>query len=66
MALYYHLFAPFTWVRVTNSTRAQSRGTRTRDTSDTMWAIIYKALGIKRRLFLTYYPEINGATEYIN
>ena len=39
MALYCHLFAPFTWVRVANSTRAQSRGTRTlvrRDTSDRM------------------------------
>ena len=41
MAFYYHLFTPFTWVRVTSSTRAQSRaqsrGTRTlvrRDTSD--------------------------------
>ena len=42
MAFYCHLFAPFTWVRVASSTRAQSRaqsrGTRTlvrRDTSDT-------------------------------
>ena len=31
-----------------------------------MWAINYKALGIKRRLFSVYHPEINGATEYAN
>ena len=40
MVLYCHLFAPFTWVRVASSTRAQSRGTRTlvrRDTSDRRW-----------------------------
>ena len=29
----------------------------------TVWTIIYKTLGIKRRLFLVYYPEINGAIE---
>ena len=44
MAFYCHSFTPFTWVRVANSTRAQSRGqsrgTRTlvwRDTSDNSW-----------------------------
>ena len=31
-----------------------------------MWAIIYKALGIERRLSLVYHPEINGATERAN
>ena len=31
-----------------------------------MWAIIYKALGIERRLFLAYHPEIDGATECAN
>ena len=31
-----------------------------------MYAIIYKALGIKRCLSLAYHPEINGATEHIN
>ena len=31
-----------------------------------MWAIIYKTLGIKRRLFLVYHPEIDGATECAN
>ena len=34
--------------------------------TSTVWAIIYKALGIKRRLSLAYYPEINGTTEHVN
>ena len=32
----------------------------------TIWTIIYKTLGIKHRLFLAYYLEISGATEYAN
>ena len=31
-----------------------------------MWAILYKTLGIKRRLSLAYHPEINRATERAN
>ena len=31
-----------------------------------MKAIIYGALRIKRRLFLVYHLEINGAMEYAN
>ena len=31
-----------------------------------IWAILYKTLGIKRRLSLAYHPEINGATECAN
>ena len=31
-----------------------------------MWAIIYEALRIERRLFLAYHPEINGAIECAN
>ena len=31
-----------------------------------VWAIIYKALGIKRRLSLVYHPEIDGITECAN
>ena len=31
-----------------------------------MWAIIYEALGIERRLFLAYYLEIDKATERAN
>ena len=31
-----------------------------------VWAIICKALGIKRRLSLAYHPEIDGVTEYAN
>ena len=31
-----------------------------------MWAIFCETLGIKRRLFLAYYPETNGATECAN
>ena len=31
-----------------------------------MWAILCETLGIKRRLSLAYYPEINGATECAN
>ena len=34
--------------------------------TNTMWAILYKTLGIKRRLSLAYYPETNGATECAN
>ena len=31
-----------------------------------IWAILCETLGIKRRLSLTYHPEINGATERAN
>ena len=31
-----------------------------------MWAIIRRTLGIERRLFLVYYPEINGAKKRVN
>ena len=31
-----------------------------------MWAIIYKTLGIKRRLYSAYHPETDGATERVN
>ena len=31
-----------------------------------VWAIIYKALGIKRRLSSAYHPETDGATERAN
>ena len=31
-----------------------------------VWAIIYKALGIKRRLSSAYHLEMNGATECAN
>ena len=31
-----------------------------------MWAILYKTLGIKRRLFLVYYPETDGVKERAN
>ena len=34
--------------------------------TSTVWTIIYKALGIERRLSLAYHPEINGATERVN
>ena len=34
--------------------------------TSTIWAILCKTLGIKRRLSLAYYPEINGATECAN
>ena len=34
--------------------------------TNAVWAIICKALGIKRRLFSAYHPEINGATERAN
>ena len=38
---------------------------RTQFTS-AVWAIIYEALRIERRLSLAYHPEINGATECAN
>ena len=38
---------------------------RTQFTS-TVWAIIYKALRIKRRLSSAYHPETNGATKRAN
>ena len=31
-----------------------------------VWVIIYKALGIKRRLFLAYHLKIDRAMEYAN
>ena len=31
-----------------------------------IWAILCETLGIKRRLFLVYYPETDGATECAN
>ena len=31
-----------------------------------MWAILCETLGIKHRLFLAYYPEMDGATECVN
>ena len=34
--------------------------------TNAMWAILYKTLGIKRRLSLAYHLEINGATECAN
>ena len=34
--------------------------------TNAVWAIIYKALGIKRRLFLAYYPEMDRATKRAN
>ena len=34
--------------------------------TNTMWAILYKTLGIKRRLSLIYHPEINRTTERAN
>ena len=34
--------------------------------TNAVWAIIYKALGIKRHLFLTYHLETDGVTEYAN
>ena len=34
--------------------------------TNAVWAIIYKTLGIERRLSLAYHPEINGATECAN
>ena len=34
--------------------------------TNAMWAILYKTLGIKRRLSSVYHPEINGATERAN
>ena len=34
--------------------------------TNTVWAIIYEALGIERRLSSAYHPEINGATERAN
>ena len=38
---------------------------RTQFTS-AIWVILYKTLGIKRRLSLAYHPETNGATERAN
>ena len=34
--------------------------------TNAIWAILYKTLGIKRRLSLAYHPEINRATERAN
>ena len=34
--------------------------------TSTIWAILCKTLGIKRRLSLAYYPETDGATERAN
>ena len=34
--------------------------------TNAVWAIIYKALGIKRRLSSAYHPEMDGATERAN
>ena len=34
--------------------------------TNAVWAIIYKALGIKRRLFLIYHPEMDGTMECVN
>ena len=34
--------------------------------TNAMWAIIYKTLGIERRLFSVYHLETNGATERAN
>ena len=34
--------------------------------TNTIWAILYKTLGIKRRLSSAYHPETDGATEYAN
>ena len=34
--------------------------------TNTIWAILYKTLRIKHRLFLVYHLEINGATECAN
>ena len=31
-----------------------------------VWATIYGILGIRYRLFLVYYPETDGVTEYAN
>ena len=34
--------------------------------TNTIWAIIYETLGIKRRLSSVYHPETDKATEYAN
>ena len=34
--------------------------------TNAVWTIIYEALGIKHRLSLAYYPEMDGATERAN
>ena len=34
--------------------------------TNAMWAILCETLGIKRRLFLAYHPETDGATERAN
>ena len=34
--------------------------------TNTVWTIIYETIGIKRRLSLAYYPEINGVMERAN
>ena len=34
--------------------------------TNAMWAILYKTLGIKRRLSLAYYLETDGATQRAN
>ena len=34
--------------------------------TNAIWAILYKTLGIKRRLSSVYHPETNGATERAN
>ena len=34
--------------------------------TNAMWAILYKTLGIKRRLSLAYHPEMDKATECAN
>ena len=34
--------------------------------TNAIWAILCKTLGIKYRLFLAYYPETDGVTEYAN
>ena len=34
--------------------------------TNTIWAILYKTLGIKRRLSSAYHPETDGATERAN
>ena len=34
--------------------------------TSTVWVILYKTLGIERRLSLAYHPETDGATEYTN
>ena len=34
--------------------------------TNTIWAILYKTLGIKHRLSTVYYPEIDRAIERVN